>query len=130
MVDIQEIPLDIEEIHENDADTEENNQEIIDIPAPKKKGRPAGAKNEAKAPVVKAPVLEPVIVAKAPVKKVKPVEPKKRKRVVVSSSSESEEEIAPVIDRHALAADMLQILSQQRHTKATAKRAHYATWFQ
>ena len=130
MVDIQEIPLDIEEIHENDADTEENNQEIIDIPAPKKKGRPAGAKNKAKALVVKAPVLEPAIAAKAPVKKVKPVEPKKRKRVVVSSSSESEEEIAPVIDRHALAADMLQILSQQRHTKATAKRAHYATWFQ
>ena len=130
MVDIQEIPLDIEETHENDADTEENNQEIIDIPAPKKKGRPAGAKNKAKAPVVKAPVLEPVIATKAQVKKVKPVEPKKRKRVVVSSSSESEEEIAPVIDRHALAADMLQILSQQRHTKATAKRAHYATWFQ
>ena len=38
MVDIQEIPLDIEETHENDADTEEINQEIIDIPAPKKKG--------------------------------------------------------------------------------------------
>ena len=76
MVDIQEIPLDIEETHENDADTEENNQEIIDIPAPKKKGRPAGAKNKAKAPVVKAPVLEPVIATKAQVKKVKPVEPK------------------------------------------------------
>ena len=130
MVDIQEIPLDIEEDNENNADAEiiiEDNPEIVeDAPAPKRKGRPAGAKNKAKAPVVKPPV----ITVKAPVKKVKPIEPKKRKRVVVSSSSESEEEIAPVIDRHALAADMLQILSQQRNTKANAKRAHYASWFQ
>ena len=128
MVDIQEIPLDIEETNENNADNEiiiEDNVIIVDVPAPKRKGRPAGAKNKAKA-VVKAPV----IAVKAPVKTVKPIEPKKRKRVVVSSS-ESEEEIAPtVIDRHALAADMLQILSQQRNVKATAKRAHYASWFQ
>ena len=128
MVDIQEIPLDIEETTDNNADTEiiiEDNVIIEDIPAPKRKGRPAGAKNKAKPPVITAPVIAAKVI-----KKEKPVEPKKRKQLVVSSSSESEEEIAPVMDRHALAADMLQILSQQRNAKATVKRAHYASWFQ
>ena len=44
MVDIQEIPLDIEENEGNSTDTEiiiEDNPEIIeDAPAPKRKGRP------------------------------------------------------------------------------------------
>ena len=71
MVDIQEIPLDIDETTDNNADTEIIEDNVIeDIPAPKKKGRPAGAKNKAKA------VIKPPVVAAKAIKKEKPVEPK------------------------------------------------------
>ena len=132
MTDIIEIPLDIEE---NIEDIQETVDEIQDIPikeTPKKRGRPAGAKNKEKikeAPVQQAPVRQ------APVKVVKvKAAPKKKKKPVVEEYSSSEDEIPRTrpqeMDRQALAAEMLQILSQQRGGRATARREHYATWFQ
>ena len=135
MTTIEEIPLDIQETVE---DIQENIEEIQEIPekveeaAPKKRGRPAGAKNKKK--IEEAPV-EPVKAkpVKTPPVKTKPMKtiPNKapKKRPVEAYSSSSEEEARP-LDKRALAAEMLEILSQQRHGKANARRDHYATWFQ
>ena len=132
MTSIEEIPLDIEEATEDIQETvEEITEEIQAIP--KKRGRPAGAKNKKK--IDEAPVeVKPLpVVKKAKVVNAKAA-PKKKKKPVVEEYSSSEDEIPRTrpqeMDRQALAAEMLQILSQQRGGRATARREHYATWFQ
>ncbi len=128
MAEIQEIPIEAEDPPENTqemlVDIPENCEEIQ--PAPKKRGRPAGAKNKA------APKPKPK--AKTKAKQRKPVEYEEyeedsdeevsRGRVPVSISGERE------LDRHALASEVLGILQQQRYQRTSARRNHYASWFE
>jgi len=124
MAEIEEIPLEPHEPSENTqeiaADILENPEEIQ--PTPKKRGRPAGAKNKAKP----KPAPKP--------------KPKAKKPLEYEEESE-EEEIPPPrrrasfvqpqeLDRHALASEVLGILQQQRYQRTTARRNHYASWFE
>ena len=133
MTEIQEIPLDAEplpDIAEPVADVSE-----AVVVEPKRRGRPAGAKNKAKAaPAPVAPTQRAPRAAPKPAAK-----PKAKRRVVVPSSDESSEEdqpaprasrAAPELDRRALAADVLGILQEQRMNRTVAKRNHYASWFE
>ena len=147
MTTIEEIPLDIPEVVEEapPARREAPNQETVEdiqekVETPKKRGRPAGAKNKKKIePIVEVkPVPKAIPKAKAvpkaiPKAKAIPVKAKV-KRVVEEYSSSEEEAVAipraPEIDRRALAAEMIEMLSQQRHGRANARRDHYASWFQ
>ena len=91
------------------------------------RGRPAGARNKAKA----APP-QPKVKAKPKPKKAPPVEydsssseeevqrPARSKRAALSAEEE----------RHAIASQVLGLLQQQRTSRATARREHYASWFQ
>ena len=129
MAEIEEIALESHDPPENAQDILESIPENgTDIqPAPKKRGRPAGAKNKAKP----APKPKPAVKPKA----------KQKKPIEYEEYSESEEEEAPPprrrtqrepieLDRHALASDVLNILQQQRYQRTTAKRNHYASWFE
>ena len=133
MTEIQEIPLDAEplpDIAEPVADVSE-----AVVVEPKRRGRPAGAKNKAKAaPAPVAPTQRAPRAAPKPAAK-----PKARRRVVVPSSDESSEEDQPAprasrappeLDRRALAADVLGLLQEQRMNRTVAKRNHYASWFE
>ena len=127
MTDIVEIPLDIQETAEDIEDVP------IKVETPKKKGRPAGSKNKKK--IEEAPVKQSSVkVVKAKAKAKVTTAPKKKKNPIVEEYSSSEDETPKArpqeMDRQALAAEMLQILSQQRGGRATARREHYATWFQ
>ena len=94
---------------------------------PKKgRGRPAGAKNKPKP---------------APKPKPKPKAKKKPVEYEAEYEEESEEEAPPPrnrrvrpepveVDRHALASEVLGILQQQRYKRTSAKRNHYASWFE
>ena len=121
MAEIQEIPLD--DIPEEVVEEE---PEVV-VAAPKKRGRPAGALNKAKA-APKPPKPKP---APAPAPKTKA----KKKRYVPPSPSSSEDEEpravrAPEVDRRTLAAEVLGLLQDQRVSRGMARRQHYATWFQ
>ena len=128
-MEIEEIPLDNQEETEKEeikeekiTGPEEGNISLSSEPAPKKRGRPAGAKNKAK------PKDPP------------PPPPKKKKKAPVVEESEEEEEAPrramdglppnPQIDRRALASEMLNILQQQHYGKSQIRRNHYASWFQ
>ena len=96
-----------------------------EIPVAKKKGRPPGARNKAKASAASNPSHVPKQKAKA-----------KKKKPVVEYEYESEEEIplprrkvSQEADRHALAAEVLGLLQQQRYARTNARRTHYASWF-
>lgn len=134
-MDIQEIPLDNQEEKEeiiNDAAPggaiSEDIEQIKEAPAPKKRGRPAGAKNRNPKPKADPP----------PSPKQPP--PKKKKKAPVVEESEEEDEAPrramnglppnPEIDRRALASEMLNILQQQQYGKSQIRRNHYASWFQ
>jgi hypothetical protein len=136
MTEIQEISLDVEpppDIAESVTDV----SEALTV-EPKRRGRPAGAKNKAKAtpaPTAPAPAQRAPRVAAPPATK-----PKAKRRVVVPSSDESSEEdqpraprtsrAPPELDRRALAADVLGLLQEQRMNRTVAKRNHYASWFE
>ena len=106
------------------ADIPGNSEDIQEKPAPKKRGRPAGAKNKPK------PAPKPKSKAKAKI------------TTVYEDDEDSEEEMPPrrsrrepvhppELDRHALAAEVLTILQQQqRYDRTNTKRTHYASWFQ
>ena len=143
MTTIEEISLDNQETVEDIQDTVEDIHEKVEdiqekVETPKKRGRPAGAKNKKKIePLVEAKVVpkaKPVPKAKA-IQKAKAIPAKAKVKRVVEEYSSSEEEAAaipraPEIDRRALAAEMLEMLSHQRHGRANARREHYASWFQ
>ena len=125
MAEIQEIPLDAVEAPEAVPEVEDIQE--VEAPAPKKRGRPPGVKNKAKAP----PAPKPKATAK-------------RKAYVPPSPAESSsgEDTPPPrarrparqtpepLDRRALAADVLGLLQEQRMSRGVARRTHYATWFQ
>ena len=125
MADIEEIPLNqtenTEHIPEEVQDNEEIAENIPEEPAPKKKGRPPGAKNKPKPP--------------APKPKPKPKAKVKKQPEYEEYESEEEEPPPPrrrqpaEVDRHQLAAEVLGLLQQQRYNQTTARRSHYASWF-
>ena len=131
MAEIEEIPLESEEAKENTQDLETIEEEK---PAQKKRGRPAGAKNKPRPPPVETKA-KPKPKTKA-TKKIQheewgsesdeeealpDEEPPRRRRAAVLPN--------PELDRHALAADVLGILQQQRYESSNARRNHYASWF-
>ena len=133
MTEIQEIPLDAEPLPDIAEPVTDVTEAVV--VEPKRRGRPAGAKNKAKpAPAPVAPAQRAPRAAPKPTTK-----PKARRRVVVPSSDESSEEdqpaprasrAAPELDRRALAADVLGLLQEQRMNRTVAKRNHYASWFE
>ena len=130
MSEIKEIPL--ENSSEIPEIEEPAQQELEETPKPKAraKGRPKGSTNKPKEKKAE------------PAPKVKKAPPKK-KAPVYESEEESEEEEpvprkrskapqvfqAPELDRRALAADVLELLSEHKFNRAAAKRNHYASWF-
>ncbi len=111
----------------------ENCEEIQ--PAPKKRGRPAGAKNKAKpAPlhIPKAKRRKPVEYEEyeeeseeeIPRRRVSTIDRGRVSMVEQPSSGERE------LDRHALASEVLGILQEQRYQRTSARRNHYASWFE
>ena len=123
MADIQEIPLDDVAV-EAPSDVAEATE-----PAPKKRGRPAGAKNKAKPATPEPPAPKPV----------KPKPKPKKKAPVYEEESSSEEEAprqrrqrpaAEPMDTRALAADVLDLLQSQRMSRTVQRRNHYASFFQ
>ena len=131
MSEIQEIAIEAEDIPETMQDIAQDIPETTNISEdiPKKgRGRPAGAKNKAKP---------------KPAPKTKP-KAKQKQPVEYEEYTESEEEEAPQprshrgqtrpppveLDRHALASDVLNILQQQRYQRTSARRNHYASWFE
>jgi len=138
MAEIQEIPLDAVEAPEATPEmvAEQVDTAEIPAPAPKKRGRPPGVKNKAKAPP--APKAKPKAKRKAygreaPARSAVPPSP---------DESSSEEDTPPPrarrparhtpepLDRRALAADVLGLLQEQRMSRGVARRNHYASWFQ
>ena len=138
MATIEEIPLEApnqETVEEAPpARREALPQTAEETTAPKKRGRPPGAKNKSKVEaLVEVSALRDSSAVKA-VPKAKAVPVKAKVKRVVEEYSSSEEEAAtipraPELDRRALAAEMLEMLSQQRHGRANARREHYASWF-
>ena len=129
MTEIQAIPLDAVEASKPIHETVEDIQEI-EAPAPKKRGRPPGARNSTKAkPAPPPPAPKP--------------KPKRKKAYVPPSPEESSGECTPPprarstrtytpepVDRRALAAEVLDLLQDQRVSRGMARRNHYASWFQ
>ena len=128
---------------------EESAPETAVLPAPKKRGRPKGAPNKPKQPLV----IQEVPVAPAPKKKraakapppsesdEEPPTPKpSRKRARPRAPSSSDDEPALPKKRttrgvpeppntQQLAAEVLQLLSSRHVGQANARRARYASWF-
>ena len=135
MADIIEVPLDtpVNETESQDnseilQNTDEILPEIVEEiqQTPKKKGRPAGAKNKPKA---------------------KPKSKPKVRRVQFEEESEAEEPpsmgprrnhgrernpAAPPVeqDPRAIAAEVLNILTEQKRNRQAMRRSHYASWFE
>ena len=120
MAEIEEIPIEAEDPPEN---TQDIHEDITDIqPAPKKRGRPAGAKNKAKpkpAPKPKAKAKKPMEYEEEESEDDPP--PRRRARPMEQPQE---------LDRHALASEVLGILQQQRYQRTSARRSHYASWFE
>ena len=134
MATIEEIPIVSEEAQPDEqadplTDEVPVEEQEPTAPAPKRRGRPAGAKNKAK----------PKVVAAKPKKKAPPppseseseeeeYEPPRRKtRSRAPVQEEYEEE--PPLDPRQVAAEMLSMLSQRNVDRNAAKRQKYASWF-
>ena len=135
MTTIEEIPIDVsEEALPEPAVVEEPLSPIEEeAPAPKKRGRPPGAKNRAKPKVVVAK-RKPRAHPPPPSDEEEEEEdeepdtplPRMRRTHSRASAPEYEEE---VVDARSVAAEMLQMLSRRNADKHHAKRAKYASWF-
>ena len=147
MTSIVEVPI-VADSSPGEA-VEGNAPEPAVLPTPKKRGRPKGAPNKPKQPVV----IQEVPVAPAPEKKKRaakapppsesdeePPAPKpSRKRARPRAPSSSDDEPAPPKKRttkqpeppntQQLAAEVLQLLSSRHVGQANARRARYASWF-
>ena len=126
---IEEIPLEPQESLENDEEMQPTNQENSEViqPAPKKRGRPAGAKNKPKPPAAKAKAKAKVKAApqydsETEEDETPPPRPQRRREQPALAPQE--------LDRHALASEVLGILQQQRYQWTSARRSHYASWFE
>ena len=130
---IEEIPIDISEEAAPEPDAiDEPLSTIEEEAAPKKRGRPPGAKNITKLKVV---------TAKTPKKKAPPpppseyedseeeYEPPPQIRRTHSRASAPEYEEDEIVDARSVATEMLQMLSQRNTNRIQAKRNKYASWF-
>ena len=132
---IVEVPL--EPLAEEPV-SEENT--VVQEPPKRGRGRPPGSKNKQPKATLPAPAPPEPPPAPAPKPKAKASASKKRKLVYVQyqEDSESSEEqrpprkraAAPELDRTALAAEVLGLLSQTHAAKATARQNNYRAWFQ
>jgi hypothetical protein len=136
---IEEIPIEPasaaapEEIQEEIQEDIQENQPTI--PEKKGRGRPAGSKNKPKEAAAK-----PKAKAKAKAKRVEyeyddeedyddeamPTELPPPRRAALRRPTAT---AAQPLDRHTLAAEVLDLLQQQRYSRASARRDHYASWF-
>ena len=127
MAAIEEIPIEAEvQPEKEEKEIENTTKEIEEIqeetPIKKPRGRPPGAKNKAKA--------QPKPPPPAPLKR--QAKTKKVKAPVYEEESSEDEDYQPQpqqLDRHALAGEVLGILQQQRFQRTSARRSHYASWF-
>ena len=112
-------------------------EEEEEAPAPKRRGRPPGAKNRAKPKVVVAkrkPRAPPPPPSEDEDEEDEDDEPdaprvplrRTHSRASAPSQREYEEE---VLDARSVAAEMLQMLSRRNADKHQAKRNKYASWF-
>jgi hypothetical protein len=136
MTEIEEIPIVAEERRQKDEEIEQKTQDIQYIEeetaVKKSRGRPPGAKNKPKA---KPPPPPPAPKPKAKAKR-------KKTPIYEEEDSEDSEDETPVprysgrrpphveVDRHALASEVLGILQHQRVQRTSARRNHYASWFE
>ena len=122
---IEEIPINAVEIPINAMETQINTEEIQinaeEIAAPKKRGRPVGAKSKPKAKVKKAPV----IIDSEESEEEPP--PKKKKR---RQADDVEEYQAPLPTSRDVAMEVLGMLSDRNTQRANQRRSKYASWFQ
>ena len=129
MEDIEEIPIEPQETPAASAEIPtgdpEIHEDITEKPAPQKRGRPLGAKNKAPKPAPK-PKSKP----KAKIATIYEDEEDSEEEMPPRRRSRREPVHPPELDRHALAADVLTILQQQRYDRTNARRSHYASWFQ
>ena len=143
---IQEVPIDAESAPVQ----EEPVVEVPAEPAPKKRGRPPGAKNKpkaaAKAEARPAPAKEPSPPKRKP-RKAPPPEseseeeeppPKSAKRGSGAAQrrarsvpeAPSQDSVSPEMDTRAIAAEVLHLLSNRHVERAAQKREKYRSWFQ
>ena len=134
MATIQEIPIVSEEAQPDEVDpvTEEAPvEEEPTAPAPKKRGRPAGAKNKAKPKIVARPKKKtpepPPSDDSEEEEEEEPPPPPRRTRSRAAPAPEYEEE--EIVDARSVAAEMLQMLSQRHVDRNHAKKQKYASWF-
>ena len=123
------------------------------LEAPKKRGRPIGAKNKAKAPLERPappekPTPPPVNESSSEEDIAPPKRKRKKKTIIVESSSESEEKIVvvkrkkqqklskptsrppdPPPERHATLDDMAKALHNAHFQRAIAKQMAYDSYF-
>jgi hypothetical protein len=125
MAEIQEIPLDAVEAPEAVPEVEDIQE--VEAPAPKKRGRPPGVKNKAKAPP--APKAKPKAKRKAYVPP-SPAESSSGEDTPPPRARRPARQTPEPLDRRALAADVLGLLQEQRMSRGVARRTHYASWFQ
>ena len=136
---IEEIPIESTPVAEVDLGAEEAQASAPPEPAAKKRGRPKGSKNRVKEPpapraVEPAPKKKPRAAAAPPSseseEELPPTKAKKtKKRAPAADSSEDDVPQQPV-DSRAIAAEVLQMLSQRHLDLRQAKREKYRSWFQ
>ncbi len=123
---IEEIPINSEETQINAEETPTNAEEIQinaeETPAPKKRGRPVGAKSKAKAKVKKAPVI-----IDSEESEEEPPPPKKKKR---RPADDIEEYHPPLPTSRDVAMEVSGMLSDRNTQRTNQRRAKYASWFQ
>ena len=136
---IEEVPINPEETVEPQVSVEppETVEPPADVPAPKKRGRPVGAKGK---PKVKQPEPAPEPEPEPePAPKPRKTAPKKdaskkavpkKKPVVQSSDSEEETEKRVGTNAQAVAFEVMQLLSNQHARRVAVRRQKYAGWFQ
>lgn len=146
MAEIEEVPLDTPQIIEENAqdiqETPMDNVEIEETPAPKKKGRPPGAKNKPKPKPAPKPAPKPKAKKKPQVEyeydddyddeeilTELPPPPRRHSSGGAKPRGTLRPRRAAPVEMEALAADVLNILQQQRYDRTHARRNHYASWF-
>jgi hypothetical protein len=127
---IEEIPINAEETPINTQETPTNVEEtptnVEETPAPKKRGRPVGAKSKPK-PKAKVQKAPPVIIDSEESEEEPPPPKKKRTR---RPADDIEEYHPPLPTSRDVAMEVLGMLSDRNTQRTNQRRAKYASWFQ